>query len=468
MGRESSGRRGHSAGRGHRGSRRAGRTRLTRRGRIAVWSGGALAVALIGVSGAAAWIYQDLNGNIHSADVDNRIGGDRPVNLSPGSKNILVVGSDSRGGDNAKYGEGLTTMQSDTLMVLHVSADRKWATVVSLPRDSWVDIPACDKGDGSKSAPHKFKINEAFAIGGTTGEVSGAAACTIRTVEQNTGLRMDHFMSIDFQGFKGMVNALDGIEVCPETAIHDKKAHLDLDAGCQTVRDEAALGYVRTRYSVGDGSDLGRIGRQQEFMEALAAKAQEKLTSPNALYGFLDSATKSLTTDKALAGIKPLSGLASEVKGIPTDRLTFLTVPNYAREADAPTDKANVVWQYPQAAELFAALAKDDEVDKEKLEADAKNPVYAHTVRVQVLNGSGTRGRAASVAETLRSVGFTVVGVGNAPEDTKKTTVGYPQDQAGPAEVLASRLPGSVAREDATAAPGVVTLTVGKDFGAVR
>ncbi|MFE4644969.1 LytR C-terminal domain-containing protein [Streptomyces sp. NPDC056730] len=117
---------------------------------------------------------------------------------------------------------------------------------------------------------------------------------------------------------------------------------------------------------------------------------------------------------------------------------------------------------------MFAALAKDDEVDKEKLEADAKNPVYAHTVRVQVLNGSGSTGRAATVAESLRSAGFTVVGVGNAPEVTKKTTVGYPQDQAGPAEVLASRLPGSVARQDAEAAPGVVTLTVGKDFDAVR
>lgn len=454
--------------RGQRGDRGPGRTRLTRRGRIAVWSGAVLAVALVGMSGAAAMVYQNLDGNIRSADVDNKIGGGRPVNMSPGSKNILVVGSDSRDGDNSTYGKGLTTMQSDTLMILHVAADRKWATVVSLPRDSWVDIPSCDKGDGSKSTPHKYKINEAFAVGGTTGEVSGAGACTIRTVEQNTGLRMDHFMSVDFQGFKGMVNALDGIEVCPETAIHDKKAQLDLDAGCQTVRDEQALGYVRTRYSVGDGSDLGRIGRQQEFMEALAAKAQEKLTSPNALYGFLDSATKSLTTDKALAGIKPLSGLASEIKGIPGDRLTFLTVPNYSREADVPTDKANIVWQYPQAAELFAFLAKDKEVDEGKLEAASKSPVYAHTVRVQVLNGSGTTGRAAKVADTLRSAGFTIVRIGNAPEDTKKTTVGYPQDLAAPAKVLASRLPGSTARQDAQAAPGMVTLTVGKEFNAVR
>ncbi|WP_456113486.1 LCP family protein [Streptomyces corynorhini] len=470
MGGQSKGR-DRGAGTGH-GARRAaprtGRTRLTRRGRIAAWSGGALAVLLLGATGAGGWVYQSLDGNIHAADIDDRVGGGRPVNLSPGSKNILVVGSDSRDGDNGAYGKGLTTMQSDTLMVMHLAADRKWATVVSLPRDSWVTIPSCDRGDGSRSDPHHFKINEAFAIGGTGGEVADAAACTIRTVERNTGLRVDHFMSVDFQGFKGMVNALDGIEVCPRTPIHDQKARLDLAAGCQTVRDEKALGYVRTRYSIGDGSDLGRIGRQQEFMEALAAKAQQKLTSPHALYGFLDSATKSLTTDKELAGIKPLTGLANEIKDIPGDRLTFLTVPNYARQADVPTDRANVVWQYPQAAALFASLGKDREVDKEELEADAGDPVYAHTVRVRVLNGTGVPGRAAAVARELRSAGFTVTEIGNAPGSAERTTVGYPRDQAEPARVLATRVPDSTARQDGTAAPGVVTLTVGRDFDGVR
>ncbi|MER7404801.1 LCP family protein [Streptomyces sp. NPDC000070] len=426
-----------------------------------MWSAGACSALVLGVAGVGAWLYQDLNGNIQGADLDNKLGGNRPVNLSPGSKNILVVGSDSRDGDNAEYGKGLTTMQSDTLMVLHIPANREWATVVSFPRDSWVEIPACDKGDGTKSAPHHFKINEAFAIGGTSGEVAEAAACTIRTVEANTGLRIDHFTSVDFQGFKGMVNALGGIEVCPEQAIHDEKAHLDLEAGCQTVRDEEALGYVRARYSIGDGSDTGRIGRQQEFMQALAEKAQSRLTSPNALYGFLQSATKSLTTDDNLAGIKPLYGLASELKGIPSDRLTFLTVPNYPREADVPADKANVVWQYPQAADLFTALAQDEEVDKRQIQADSEDPVHASSVRVRVLNGTGVSGRAAAVAEKLREAGFTVVGTGNAPETTRTTTVSHPQGLDARAEVLAARLPDVRAEQDTGAAAGVVTLVVG-------
>ncbi|WP_443069796.1 LCP family protein [Streptomyces sp. S063] len=445
-----------------------GPARLTRRGRIARWVGGALAALVLVAAGAGAWFYQGLDGNINAADVDNKLGDDRPVNLSPGSKNILMVGSDSRDGKNAKYGKGLVTMQSDTLMVMHLSADRKWATVVSLPRDSWVSLPVCERGDGALSAPSHSKINAAFAIGGASGDVSGAAACTTKTVEQSTGLRIDHFMSVDFQGFKGMVNALDGIEVCPETAIRDEKAHLDLEAGCQTVKGEDALGYVRARYSVGDGSDLGRIGRQQEFMKALAAKAQQKLTNPAVLYDFLDSVTRSLTTDERLAGIKPLTGLANEIRSIPSDRLTFLTVPHYGRVADVPSDKANVVWQYPQAADLFASLAKDQEVDKEKVAADAKNPVYAATVRVQVLNGSGVPGRAAKVAETLRTAGYTITGTGNAPGSAEKTAVVHPEGLEEQAGVLASRLPGVAMKPDAGALAGTVTLIVGADFTGIR
>ncbi|MER6783404.1 LCP family protein [Streptomyces sp. NPDC000658] len=423
------------------------------------------AVVLLGAGGAGAWIYYDLNNNIKSADVDDKLGADRPVNLSPGSKNIMIVGSDTRQGANAKYGKDLTTMQSDTLMVLHIPADRKWASVVSFPRDSWVEIPGCQKGDGSSSSPHHFKINEAFAIGGSTGKVAEAAACTIKTVETNTGLRIDHFMTVDFSGFKGMVDALEGIEVCPKQAIHDEKAHLDLEAGCQTVKGEKALGYVRTRYSVGDGSDIGRIGRQQEFMDALAKKAKSKLGSPDAMYGFLQSITKSLTTDPDIAGIQPLYGLADELKGIPSDRLGFLTVPNYGRVADQPTDKANVVWQYPQAADLFTSLAKDKEVTKAQLDASKKNVVYASSVRVRVLNGTGVSGRAGAVAERLKKAGYTVVETGNAPGGTvARTAVTYPAGLDGKAAVLASRLPGVRATADGSAAAGAVTLVVGPEL----
>ncbi|MFD9976919.1 LCP family protein [Streptomyces sp. NPDC059017] len=441
--------------------------RPARRRRRTPRGAAALAVLLAVATAAGVWVYRDLQGNIRSADVDGRIGDDRPPDSSSGSENILVVGSDSRAGANARYGRDPTTMRSDTLMVLHLAANRKWATVVSFPRDSWVKVPACDRGDGSTSPPQHTKINEAFAIGGSGGEVAGAAACAVKTVEQNTGLRIDHYVSVDFQGFKGMVDALDGMEVCPTAAIHDAKARLDIPAGCQTVRGEDALGYVRARYGVGDGSDLGRIGRQQEFMRALADRAQQKLTSPGAMYDLLDSATKSLTTDKALAGIQPLYGLVSRLRAIPPGRLTFVTVPNYPRSMDVPADSANVVWQYPAAADLFTALARDREVRKESVAAAGEKPLYASSVRVQVLDGTGTPGLAWEAAQSLRRAGFTVAGTGNASVPSARTSVTHPAGLGEQARALASRLPGTPVAESAAAPDGLVTLTVGDDFRGV-
>ncbi|WP_373995413.1 LCP family protein [Streptomyces spongiicola] len=454
--------------------------RPPRSGRRVPGAVSALAALLAVITAAGVWAYRDLEGNLHSADVDAKIGDERPPRTSPGSKNILVVGSDSRAGADAGYGRGHTTMHSDTLLVLHLAANREWATVVSFPRDSWVEVPACDRGDGTTSGPHHAKINEAFAIGGAGGEVSRAAACAVKAVERNTGLRIDHFMSVDFQGFKGMVDALDGVRVCPTAAIRDQKARLDIPAGCQTVRGEDALGYVRARYGVGDGSDLGRVGRQQEFMRALAARAKEKLTSPGALYGLLESATGSLTTDEALAGIRPLYGLVSRLRAIPSDRLAFVTVPNYPRGMDVPSDTANVVWQYPEAAELFLSLTRDREVRAEAVAAAGRNPLYAGTVRVRVLDGTGTPGLAEEVAGSLRGYGFTVAGTGSADEAGTgagtgagadagaATSVVHPAGLARQARALASRLPGSTVTESADAPEGLVTLTVGEDFGGTR
>ncbi|MEU1088234.1 LCP family protein [Streptomyces sp. NPDC005892] len=423
-----------------------------------------MAVLVLGTAATGGWLYSHLSGNIQGADVDDALGGDRPK-AAAGGENILVIGSDSREGLGDAYGKHLTTMQSDTLMLLHTGGDGKWASVVSFPRDSWVLIPSCARGDGPASTPHRFKINEAYAIGGSTGDSVKAAACAIKTVEANTHVRIDHFLIADFRGFTGMVNALGGVEVCPKQDIHDSKAHLDLKAGCQLVRDDKALGYVRARYSIGDGSDIGRIGRQQEFMKSLAARAKSKLYSPTALYGFLDSATKSLTADPELADIKPLTSLAGSLKGMATDRISFLTVPNYPRELDVPTDEANVTWQQPAARNLFTAMNEDRETTPAALKAaTAELPAPAGTVRVTVLNGTGTQGKALKVAEELRAFGFQIAATGNAPAEVSKTTLTYPQDQAKQAASLAARLPGLTPTPAAPDAPAGITLTIGPDL----
>ncbi|MFJ2116615.1 LCP family protein, partial [Streptomyces sp. NPDC087850] len=224
-------------------------------GRIGRWTALAAAFLVLGTAASGGWFYNRLGGNIKA--VDGALGDNRP---GGGGENILVIGSDSRQGLGDRYGRGLTSMQSDTLMLLHLGGSGKWATVVSFPRDSWVRIPACGQGAGAVSVPQESKINAAFAIGGSGGDTASAAACAIRTVELNTGVGIDHFMIVDFRGFAGMVDALGGVEVCSERPIHDTRAGLDLPAGCRTVGSEQALGYVRARYSLGDGSDIGRIG----------------------------------------------------------------------------------------------------------------------------------------------------------------------------------------------------------------
>jgi LCP family protein required for cell wall assembly len=432
--------------------------------RVGRWIALGASVLILGTAATGGWLYTHLNGNIKGADLGDSLGDNRPK-AAAGGQNILVIGSDSRKGLGDAYGKNLTTMQSDTLMLLHTGGHGKWATVVSFPRDSWVQIPACDRGNGTQSSAHHFKINEALAIGGSTGDTAKAAACAIKTVETNTHVRIDHFLIVDFRGFTGMVNALGGVQVCPKQAIHDKKAHLDLKAGCQMVKDGKALGYVRARYSIGDGSDIGRIGRQQEFMQSLATRAKSKLYNPTALYGFLNSATKSLTTDPDLAGLEQLYSLASSLKGISTNRIAFLTVPNYPRERDVPTDKANVTWQEPAARQLFSAINRDREMTKADLKkATAHLPAAANTVHVAVLNGTSTKGEALKVADQLRAMGFEITATGNAPASVDQSTLTYPTGQSDQAQALAGHLPGLTPALSAQATPGTITLTIGPDL----
>ncbi|WP_207931066.1 LCP family protein [Streptomyces sp. 8K308] len=441
----------------------------SRGGRILLWTAGGLALLVLAPTGALGWLYHQLNGNIQAADIEDRLGDDRPEDLSPDAMTILVAGSDTREGTDGAYGQA-EGMRSDTMLVVHVAANREWATVVSIPRDSWVSIPACDLGDGTRSEPHHGKINESFALGGMNGDVGGAAACTIRTLEQNTGLRIDNFISLDFLGFKDMVDALGGVDVCLDEPIQDDKAHVGLEAGCQTLDGEDALGFVRVRYSVGDGSDIGRIDRQQDFMRSLAEQARSRLTDPTALYDFLDAVTSSLTTDPELAGLRPLYDLAEDLRGIPEENLTFLTVPNYPRELDVPEDTANVVWDQPSADLLFDSLARDERMTEDDLAAAAEESPATRPsdVQVRVLNGTGVTGQAAEVAEQLGDAGFTVVGTGNADGEAATTVIGYPEGLAEHAELLAARLPGAATEPDDTGPPGVLTLTVGADYGGVR
>ena len=336
-----------------------GRRRQHRR-RVLTWTCGILALILLVAAVGLYLTYRHLNHNVHARNIA-RLTGPRITDPVPGDQNILVVGSDSRAGTSGQYGnpQDYTTAQSDTLMIVHLAADRKWAEVVSIPRDSWVNIPACTMGNGQLSSPQQFKINEAFTLGSLYGDQATGAACTIKTLQAVTGVPINHFVAINFNGFKDMVNALGGVQVCTSQTINDPQSHLYLPAGYHTLNGNQALGYVRARYTLGTGSDLERIGRQQAFMSSLANRAQSELYNPIAIFQFLDAATRSVTIDSGMGGIQGLYALATELKRLPSDKLTFITMPTYPRSEVDPADTANVLWQQPEANQIFTSLRDD-------------------------------------------------------------------------------------------------------------
>ncbi|MCF2532589.1 LCP family protein [Yinghuangia soli] len=299
--------------------RRTLRTR--RRKRILVGLAAGMAVLLLALGGIGWWIYDRLNGNIKTEDFAAKLGeSERPA--ATNALNILLVGTDSRSGDNAQYGSDPgDTQRSDTTILLHVPEGRKSALGVSFPRDLMVEVPACQKNDGTMSRPYFGMFNSAMEVGGT--------ACTIKTVEQLTDVRIDHQITVDFTGFKKLVDALGGVPMHLDKPIDDKAAKLQLPAGDVTLDGEQALGFVRARKSIGDGSDIQRIERQQQFLTAMVDKVKKEslLTSPTRLYGILDAATKAITTDPGLGSLSDLYDLLTSLKNMPQSAVKFETVP---------------------------------------------------------------------------------------------------------------------------------------------
>jgi LCP family protein required for cell wall assembly len=353
-------------GKGDSRTRKRARTRAERAARrrkrarrVLVWGSASLALLLVIVAGAGYALLRHFNGNIEQDDITGLLGR-QPVKLHPRAENILVIGSDTRKGLGKGYGSGFVTDQSDTLMIIHIPADRKWAEVMSIPRDSWVNIPSCVMGDGQKSAPTQFKINEAFAIGNLDGDRTAlGVACTVKTVEQNTGIYIDHFVVVNFEGFKDMVAALGGVPECNPSPINDPLSQLYLTAGHHMLTPTQALGYVRARYTLGDGSDIERIGRQQAFMSSLIGQVKSQLLDPLAIYRFLDAATRSVTIDSQLGGITGLYDLGQSLRGLPSDKIAFFTLPNFPRGDVVPGDTANVLWTQPEDNEIFATFRND-------------------------------------------------------------------------------------------------------------
>ncbi|MGP3999282.1 LCP family protein [Streptomyces sp. 8N706] len=360
------------------GSSRPGRIRATgrhpkapgaRRKALTVGAWSAAGLVLLGGAGLGVAYFQ-LNGNLKGVDINSALGTDRPRNVDNGSMDILLMGSDSRKGVNGKYGDDDGGARADTAMVLHVYEGHRKASVVSIPRDTVVSRPECRKtGGGTSPAVQRAVFNESYAIGG--------AACSVKTVEKMSGIRMDHYLEVDFTGFKKLIDKLGGVPVTTGEAIKDRSSRLDLKPGRHTLSGEQALGLVRTRHAVGDGSDLSRIQLQQAFVKALITQVKnvDLFGDPGKLYGLADTATRTVTTDSDLSSVNELLSFTRGLKSIGSEDMRLVTLPVVYDKADpnrvVPLEKqGRQVWNalhqdrpIPQSATKGAAGAPSDASD---------------------------------------------------------------------------------------------------------
>ncbi|MEV5879176.1 LCP family protein [Streptomyces sp. NPDC052101] len=346
---------------GGKGRRRKAPSGSRRALRVTAWT--LAGVVVLGGAGIG-YVYFKLNGNIKSVDIDQALGNDRPRKIDNGSENILVLGSDSRSGSNKKLGGGVDdgSARSDTAMIVHVYEGHKKASVVSIPRDTLVDRPVCTDTKGTTHpAASGAMFNESYGTGG--------AACAVKTVESITGIRMDHYLEVDFEGFQRLIDDLGGVPVTTTKNIDDPQSHLSLKAGTHTLTGEQALGLVRTRHGVGDGSDLGRIQLQQAFVKALINQVEHVgvFTSPKKLYDLADTATKTVTTDSDLGSVNSLIDFADGLKGIGSNHMTMVTMPV---QYD-PADPNRVVMARSKAQLVWDALKNDRPIPKAATEGTA-------------------------------------------------------------------------------------------------
>ncbi|WP_326768410.1 LCP family protein [Streptomyces sp. NBC_01591] len=345
------------------GRKQRGAPRKRRRGLKITLS--VLLVLLLAGGGTVYWLYSRLDGNITGVDIDKALGEDRPEKLPTSGQNLLVLGSDSRAGaENKELGGGgdVSGARSDTAMVVHIPEGRSRAVAVSIPRDTLVSRPECTKADGSTvPSANRVMFNSVYSQVGP--------ACVVKTVEKMSEVRIDHYLEINFAGFKDLVDAIGGVTVDVPQDIHDKSSGLDLTKGPHKLDGTESLAYVRTRHGIGDGSDLGRIGLQQQFLLALLSevKSQDLLGSPTKSYKIASSATKSLTTDAGLASLKSLAEFARSMNGVDPSTMETIMLP----VAYDKQDRNRVVAAQPQADDLWKAIRKDGTIP----ESAKKSPV---------------------------------------------------------------------------------------------
>jgi LCP family protein required for cell wall assembly len=443
----------------HRASRRdphGARARWKRRSIVA--RGGYVFATLMAVVVVVAALagyakYRQLDANIKVVNVGGLSG--RTIY---GAQNILILGSQERAGQRGHFGVGSgaspLTSNSDNLLLVHLDPTHTHATVLSIPRDLFAYEPGCKARNrmigigiqGPYAYPPGNIIDGALNIGGPT--------CAVKTAEDLTGIKLDHFVEFDFNSFRDMVGAIGGVEVCvPRGGYHDRKSHINLSRGLHKLNYTKALDYVRTRNSLGGpdaGGDLPRIELQQAFMSSVIQKVNKQgmLSNIPTLLRVADIATKALTVDKSMGSVSSLMNLARSLVHLKSRNVTLLTLPTTADTYDYPTYDQHLMAVQPQDDVLYQ-MVRTGQIWHGHL------PTQPYSkVQVRVLNASGQTGLARRTAASLRKLGFDVISTGNAAA-TSTTTVDFAGlDQADEAYTLMTALKSFLARMNWPSRPG--------------
>jgi LCP family protein required for cell wall assembly len=445
-----------------RSARGGSRARLRRR--IAAWTSISLTAVLV-VAALGIYVeYRNVVDSIHHVAITDL--GKRPPKYT-NALNILLIGSDSRKGTNRRFGASLADggQRSDTVIVLHISPGRHRATVLSFPRDSMVPTYACaTHGKGSPGQVEDLsaleRINATFADGGP--------ACLWKTVEQQTGIRIDHFVELNFSGFIHVINDVGGVNVCLPIAIDNANSGLHLSAGEHHVKGNEALAFWRTRENVGEGSDTQRIQRDQFLMASLlqGIEHSDLLGSPTRIFSVVKDVADAMTTDMYPS---TLLKIAESMKGVSLKSVHFIEVPT----VQYPPDAAEVEFWQPRANTLFNAIAHDTTLPPTTKSTGPKTtPVLDASpakVNVQVLNGSGVRNIASTAGAALTSLGFHVIGTGDDPPfDHTSSVIEYASTADMPAvKTLEAHLSNVTLQRDPSLTPGTVTLVIGSSYQGV-
>ncbi|MCX5256670.1 LCP family protein [Streptomyces canus] len=466
---------------GRHGRRRA---RAQRKHRVLRWSAATLAVLILGSAGAGYLYYQHLNSNIRKGE---RSSGDSKARKAEANAagqtplNILLIGSDSRNSDeNVKLGGSRDNRGNpplgDVQMLIHLSADRKSAAMVTIPRDTRVDIPKCTDPDTGKTYPPTTEIiNYSLARGG--------AGCTLATWQNLTGVYIDHWMTIDFSGVVRMADAIGGVSVCVRQNVWDRPtaqvpggSGLKLTQGTHKVQGKEALQWLRTRHAW--GSDLMRARAQHMYLNSMirTLKGQNVFTDTPRLMGLAEAATKSLKVSEEIGSVKKLYDLGMQLKSVPTDRITSVTMPN----VEDPKNREHVVPDGANADKLWEMLRDDVSLDKKGKASKGKKTVAAtkppsapdDEIGVLVQNATATAtlgpvgGRAGTIAEELVRKGFSQASKdATAGLSEDRTAVRYPSaDLEGDAQRIAKSLGIPMSSVKKSTDVSGVTLVVGADW----